>query len=287
MKFLPLTIERLQFRLAEDPEAVTGWFEARMQDYLTYDPKGSFAVEENGRMIGMVTTACYRQTGWIGWLYVTPSEWGHGLGAAIMKRAIDHIQSRGMKTVLLEAVVEAVSLYKRLGFVPQFNTQHYQLSAPAKDSAGEGGVTTVPIEKYPMTKLFAFDRRFFHDDRSRLLNVVMKNPLFKGFVAERDNRTVGYIAGTESKVSRQVGPFIVERDVDGDGAVRRALIREMLYQAAKPLYFRCPLVDPDRAAPLLAEGAQKVDYHTVRMYLGDPYSVEQPGVLSLGCPGKG
>jgi GNAT superfamily N-acetyltransferase len=287
MNFLPLTADRLRFRLAEDPEAVPGWFEARIQDYLTYDPDGSFALEKNGSIIGMVTTVCYQRTGWIGWLYVTPSERGHGLGEMLMRRAIDHILSRRIHTVLLEAVVEAVSLYKRLGCTAQFHTQHYQLSTLPEKVSDETGVSIVPVRTYATTRLAAFDQRFFHEDRARLLDVVRRNFLFSGFVAERSGQIAGYICGTESAAKWQVGPFIVDPYADLDGTVRQALIRALPGQSSKPLHFRCPLVESNQALPLEAEKAQKVDYHTVRMYFGKPHPGEQPGVLSLGCPGKG
>jgi len=97
----------------------------------------------------------------------------------------------------------------------------------------------------------------------------------------------GFLFLTEGSANRQVSPMLVLPAADQDGAGTRSLFAAAFEKATKPLYFRCPLVFRERSRRLEECGATKVDYHTVRMFLGQEYVVEREGVLSLGCPGKG
>ncbi len=120
-----------------------------------------------------------------------------------------------------------------------------------------------------------------------MLEIAMANRGFEGYVAARKGRMAGFLFLTEGLSNRQVSPMIVDPSVDRDGAVSRSLLAAAFEKSAKPLYFRCPLVFQERSRPLLECGATKVDYHTIRMFLGQEYQIEREGVLSLGCPGKG
>jgi GNAT superfamily N-acetyltransferase len=287
VQFVPLTSELLAFRIREDDEAVPGWFEDRLADYLRMEPAGCFALLESGRPIGMITTVCYQQIAWLGWLYVSKGKRGHGLGEQLMLRAISYAEGRGAKTVVLEAVVEAVPLYRRLGFKDQLRTQHYLLTAAKAPAAPATDIRITDMRSFDRQSLLALDRRFFHEDRKTVYEAALANPRFRGFVAERDDGPVGYLGGTMSAIEIQAGPFVVNPAGDQDNQAAGSLVAAMGSGRGLPLHFRCPLVDPDRANALVELGAEPVPYHTVRMYRGAPYPLEVNGVLSLGCPGKG
>ena len=204
-----------------------------------------------------------------------------------MQAGIEHLQAVGMKTLVLEAVVEAAPLYKRLGFVEQFPTQHYLLSPEGKTFAVAKEVAIVPATLDFLDQIAPFDARFFGQDRRRMFEIAMANKGLEGHVAVRDNRMAGFLFMTEGIANRQVSPMIVDPSEDRDGAVSRSLIAAAFEKSAKPLYFRCPLICQERSRRLLECGATKVDYHTIRMFLGAEYQLEREGVLSLGCPGKG
>ena len=132
-----------------------------------------------------------------------------------------------------------------------------------------------------------FDRSFFHEDRLGLFRIVIENPNFRGFVARQGGRIVGYLFVTEASENQQVGPLVVDLSHEHAQDITGALIREALKACPKPLYFRCSMLDNSSSNPLKELGAKRVDYHTVRMYLGESCQTERNGILSLGCPGKG
>ncbi len=287
MKIVPLTVPMLDFRTTEDNETEPDWFGPHITDLIGYNPDGCFALFDDRAIIGMVTTTFYRTIGWIGWLYVKNSARGHGYGERLMQRAIECLQEKGAGTVLLEAVVETVSLYRRLGFIEQFHTQHYRLMAGETKSSANDDIFVHDATAYSVSSIGEFDRRFFGQDRLTLLKRVMTNPNFEGFVAERAGRVAGMLFLTEAKNNRQVSPMIVDPDRDEGNVVSRTLTAAAFDRSDKPLYFRCPLVTSERCATLETLGAEKVAYHTVRMCLGQEYAPERAGVFSLGCPGKG
>lgn len=287
MEFVPLTIAALEFRLGEEPGTDREWFTARMRDYLAYDPDGCFALIDHGETVGMVTAVCYQTVGWLGWLYVAQGRRGQGLGEQLMRQGTGYCIRRGMRTIVLEAVVEAVSLYLRVGFRGQFRTQHYRVEKSLLRTSEAAGVQVREIVPEDLARIGKVDQRLFHQDRSRMLGILAANPLFRGWLAERDREVYGYLLLTEASGNCQVGPMVVTVASADGAAIASQLCRAAMDGSGKPLVIRCPLVTEDRANVLAALGAQPMDYHTVRMYAGEVYVPEDTKVLSLGCPGKG
>lgn len=287
MDLRPLALDHLDYRLNEERDLDAVWFVAHMADVKAFHPEGCFTLFSNDRPIGMITATPYQTIGWLGWLYVLEAHRGEGLGAGLMQAGIEHLKAVGVKTIVLEAVVEAVPLYKRLGFSEQFQTQHYLLSPEGLTFTVAEDVGIVPAAGSVLDRLAPFDFRFFGQDRRRMFEIAMANERFEGFVAARNGRMAGFLLLTEGSSNRQVSPMIVDPAGDFDGAVTRSLLAAAFEKSAKPLHFRCPLVYAERSRRLLECGAVKVDYHTVRMFLGREYAVEREGVLCLGCPGKG
>jgi GNAT superfamily N-acetyltransferase len=287
LELRPLELSHLGYRTVEDRELDVDWFIDHMADVIEYHPEGCFTLFSDNEPIGMITCTPYQTVGWLGWLYVLEKQRGRGLGAELMKAGIEHLRQTGMKTIVIEAVVEAVSLYKRLGFAEQFRTQHYLLSPERKTFRVADEVEIIPVEDRHIDVLAPFDYAFFRQDRRRLFQIAMRNKGFAGHMARRNGDPAGFLFMTEGSSNRQVSPLIVDPALDSDGAVARSLLAAAFEASSKPLYFRCPLARPERSRPLLECGASEVDYHTIRMFLGEEYSPEPEGVLSLGCPGKG
>ncbi len=287
MAIVPLTVDMLEFRLREEPGIDPQWFVPHIRDYLAYDADSCFALQDGGETIGMVTAVPYQTIGWLGWLYVAEKDRGRGLGEELMRRATGHLISRSMKSIVLEAVVEAVSLYKRVGFSEQFFTQHYKIHHDRFAPLDFAGVEVEPFRLKDLERLASFDQRFFHQNRRHVLGISAVNQHFEGWVARIGGEIAGYLFATEASHDRQVGPLVVDPAAADSAVLASALVSATFAAGEKPLHLRCPLIHPDRSQPLLTIGAGEVDYHTVRMFLGDLYPLESPGVLCLGCPGRG
>jgi GNAT superfamily N-acetyltransferase len=287
MEIRKLTTEMLSFRLGADPEIDSDWFVAHLSDIIRCDPDGCFALCDGESVVGMITSTTYTNIAWLGWLFVLEKYRFRGYGEKLMRTAIEHVRLRGASTVLLEADVRAMTLYKRLGFIEQFHTRHYTLSRREFECGSSEGVDVTSIGLSDLNAIGEFDRRFFNEDRQRLFEVVSANPNFRGFLAKVGSETVGFMFLTEATVNQQVSPLIVDLSHSLSHAAERILVREALKTCGKPLYFRLPMLTERYDDQLERLGAKPVYYHTVRMYLGSPYKAEREGVLSLGCPGKG
>ncbi|UCG60902.1 MAG: GNAT family N-acetyltransferase [Candidatus Zixiibacteriota bacterium] len=287
MEIKNLTREMLEFRLGNDPEIDTEWFVAHLDDVIRNDPDGCFALCDDNRVIGMITSTVYQEIGWLGWLFVLEQHRLSGLGEQLMRQGIDYIRSRGVKTTLLEADLKATSLYERLGFERQFKTQHFILSR-GELKAGRRVLAEIrPVTDGDLEQVVLFDREYFHQDRLNMFRTVFANPGFRGWVGRVEGKTSGYMFVTEATENQQVSPLVIDPSPELAEEVAGGLIREAFKACPKPLYFRCPMVADDRADTLRELGATEVNYYTMRMFLGESYKTERKGVLSLGCPGKG
>ena len=287
MELRLLTSEMFSFRLAEENLFDPDWFIPHLDDIIRYHPDGCFALLHNHHPVGMITSTPYRNVGWLGWLYVSKDHRLCGLGERLMQAGIDHLNGLGIGTIIIEAVVEAVSLYRRIGFREQFHTGHYQLDPDKFTSHPHEQIAVHRMTDERLRELAAFDRRFFHEDRLRFFEIVAENKNFEGYLAETDGRICGFLFLTQTSRNRQVSPMVVDPQENRGTAIASALFRAAFDVSDKPLYFRCPMVDMERSRILVQLGATAVDYHTVRMVLGSEYPLERVGVLSLGCPGKG
>ena len=122
MEIRNLTSEMLQFRLGQDPDIDPDWFVAHLNDVIRFNPDGCFGLLDGDDVIGMITSTVYQQVGWLGWLFVLEKYRQGGLGARLMEKGIEHIQSRGVSTVLLEADVKAISISVRFSTPLSLNT---------------------------------------------------------------------------------------------------------------------------------------------------------------------
>lgn len=184
-----------------------GWFEV----FLAHDPRGCFVLEVDGVPAGMVTTTCYAQTAWIGYLIVSPDQRRRGLGTRLMTRALDHITAAGIRTVRLDADPPGMNIYRRLGFVEEYESLRFRLEAPRECPP----TSAAPLTFEQLDAVADLDRAAFGDDRARLLRLLV--PCAEaGFVVERDGRVAGYVLAIPTTAGVHVGPCVA---ADPDVAV--------------------------------------------------------------------
>jgi GNAT superfamily N-acetyltransferase len=104
---------------------------------LELGPHGCFVAEYEGRVVGTVTIACFeRKLAWIGMMLVHPDFQGRGIGRKLMSRALDHLASKSIVTIKLDATPQGRPLYEKLGFVAEWPLArwicHHQESDPAE-----------------------------------------------------------------------------------------------------------------------------------------------------------
>jgi GNAT superfamily N-acetyltransferase len=99
-----------------------GWnqTEADWRQLITASPDGCFVAVGPDSIVGTVTTITYAgRLAWVGMVLVAPRCRGRGIGTALLKRAIAHLDARGVRSIKLDATPAGKPLYDRLGFVSE------------------------------------------------------------------------------------------------------------------------------------------------------------------------
>ncbi|MFQ6090473.1 MAG: GNAT family N-acetyltransferase, partial [Candidatus Bipolaricaulia bacterium] len=149
-----------------------GWGNSRddFERLLAYEPEGCFIAEEGGKPAGMVTTTSYGKLGWIGCLIVEPERQRRGIGTELMRQAIQYLQERGVETIRLDAVQQAVPLYRRLGFVEECRSLRFHGAG-----SGYAAPDVASMEPSHLEDVFQLDAYCFGADRSRVLYRVFQD----------------------------------------------------------------------------------------------------------------
>lgn len=198
-----MTADDLDF--AADQTAREGWASGTrdFELYLDHDPDGCFVAREEGRRVGMVTTTRYPSSGWIGNLIVAPEFRSRGVGRALMVHGIAHLEAAGVETIRLDGDPPGIPLYLSLGFVDEWQSLRFRWSGAAGDLSGQ----VERLEREDLARVSAFDRRFFGDDRSRLLGLFLGKS-HRVYKIEGEDEIRGYLMATRSDLGLRIGPCV-------------------------------------------------------------------------------
>lgn len=94
------------------------------------NPEGIFVWEDNGAIIGYITTRVDRESriGWIPNMAVVPGYQGKGIGKALLERADDYLRREGMLVARIETLEQnsvGQHLYPKMGYVEVARQVHY------------------------------------------------------------------------------------------------------------------------------------------------------------------
>jgi GNAT superfamily N-acetyltransferase len=183
---------------------------------LAISPDGCFVVEDGGTRAGILTTAVYGDVAWVGNIIVAPQKRGRGLGASIIRHALEHLERAGVRSVRLWAYPHTVALYERFGFRTDgrrsVRVLGYAEGGAATDLVALPGRGRVfPTTAVNWRDVLPFDRQRFGSDRTRVLEVIATGPDHPGFLARgKDGKLVGYLLATRSPKGCEVGPWVVD-----------------------------------------------------------------------------
>jgi GNAT superfamily N-acetyltransferase len=150
--------------------------------------------EASGELAGVAAGAVFAGTGWVGGVAVVPGHRRAGLGGALTEAVVEHLEARGVTTVLLHATALGRPVYERLGFVPE--TAYLTLTGPTlargSDRPGDHPGRAAGIRAgraADLEAVLALDRAATGEDRRRLLTALWPAG---GLVATGDGRPLGY-----------------------------------------------------------------------------------------------
>jgi GNAT superfamily N-acetyltransferase len=123
---------------------------------IFYEPGGCFVASIGGEDVGMVGSIGYGEVGYLGNLIVLPGHRGRGIGAALMKEAIEHLLESGVRSIRLDSVPKAIPLYERLGFKEESLSLRFTGLATETGSTGCGR-----MRESDLPEVSDLDLRFF------------------------------------------------------------------------------------------------------------------------------
>ena len=223
---------------------------------------GCLVAFDGSTRVGIATCISYGKVGWFGNLIVKEKYRRKGVGGLLVKQALAHMTSRGVKTVGLYAYPGLVDFYSGLGFTrdDDFSVLHAEnlcsLSAERLPIVGPDDVRDV----------CAFDLGCFVGDRKRLLESVILEGGNLAFFKREKGEVVGYVAATVYEKVAWVGPLVAHA---GRVDVAVALVKAVLAPLAGKGVYAVVGKGETGLSDVFFDFGFKEDFDVVRMFLGE------------------
>ncbi len=248
---------------------------------LALSPDGCFAAERARRVVGVLTTTTYDGLAFLGAVIVAPELRGKGVGKEMMEAALAHLKATGVRTVRLNAYLNAIPFYERLGFHREYEVIRWHGSAKAGDAVR--GIRPIRAEDH--SGLARMDARYFGANRQELIARLAEEFPGTFLVAEHRGRLRGFIVGNPSGGACEIGPWVVE---PGSGRVSEDLCRALIDSAGASAV---ALSGPSPNGALLEfvrETGFKEVFRALRMWWGaNEFPGDPAGIWAVGGLEKG
>jgi hypothetical protein len=132
-----------------------------------------------------------------------------GIGRALLRQAIQHLDSRGVPCLKLDATPQGKPLYEKLGFVDEYEIERWELKRePPEPKSG------APARHF--AEILQLDREVFGADRSALLQALGEAAPEFVEVLVGPTGVSAYSFGRHGSHSDQLGPWVA-KDESGAG----------------------------------------------------------------------
>jgi ribosomal protein S18 acetylase RimI-like enzyme len=270
---------------AYETTKIEGWNYPKKDILLmfNYNPSGCFIAEVNSKQAGHVFSVNYGRLGWIGLLIVRAEYQRKGIGTLLMKKAIDHLLSNGVETVRLEAVPAIATMYRKLGFVDEYDSLRFVGVNIKIDSATSSKVKLV--EKQMISEIAEFDAEYFGANRIKVLNSLYHDNPKLCFVSYAGSKIDGYMMCRKAEKGYRVGPWVCR--AEKPQTARELLIKCMKTVEENAKLYVGVLAVNEKAVEILRGFSFEQYSKSIRMRFGKELEEHVKGVFSIGGPEKG
>jgi GNAT superfamily N-acetyltransferase len=278
----PMTVRDVPLGMRLKEQAGWNQTEADWRRFLDLEPDGCFVGDLDGVAAATLTTCTFGPVAWIAMVLVDQPLRGRGLAKALLAHALDFLDSRGVRSVRLDATSLGQPLYEKLGFVVEYELARYQGILPPRGSTPRPpGVDPEPLRAEHLEGLCRLDGAGTGTDRRKLLlRLLVESP---GAVkAVQDGGEVpGFIMARDGSRALQIGPCVAS------AAAGPVLLRDAWWRyAGRPVYVDVPTGNTAAAALTEAAGLT-VQRRFLRMCRGPSVGERPEQLWASSGPEKG
>jgi ribosomal protein S18 acetylase RimI-like enzyme len=229
-----MTLADLPAAMRLKTQALWNQTAADWRRFLAMQPDGCFVAEQSGGVVATAVACAFGPVAWLAMVLVDGSLRGRGIGTALVRHALAHLDQTGVRSVRLDATPLGQPLYEKLGFEPEYVLQRYEgVLPPASGNwpRHEPSATRAARpEDYPL--LCEFDSTIAGADRSKfLVRLFREQPDALRWMGE-PSEAAGYATVRLGSDALQLGPCAANGDAGGilltDAARRHAGKRAVL-----------------------------------------------------------
>ena len=185
-----------------------GWNQiaADWQRMLLLEPGGCFVAERDGEVVGTTLCCTFGPIAWIAMVIVREDQRGCGLGRELVRTALDYARQTGVNTVRLDATRLGEAVYRKLGFVPQFELVRMGgivCTSAASHSPVHQIANAEPAQFEEIIHLDHFGTR---TDRGKLLRRLFSE-WSPRIALSSAGQIDGFLATRQGRLSTQFGPM--------------------------------------------------------------------------------
>ncbi|MBS7614875.1 GNAT family N-acetyltransferase [Candidatus Bathyarchaeota archaeon] len=186
-------------------------WEATEEDFefmMSLEPNGCFVLYHDSERIGIATTISFEQVGWLGNVIVSERHRGKGGGSLIVRKAIDYLTNKGVKTIGLYSYIDRIPFYTRLGF--KFDSKFIVMRGNTFYEPAECPIKTASKDDLPAIE--CLDRKCFGGSRVRLLERILFDQPNICYVYKNASNLVGYAVTKVTDEKSEIGPLVCQRE---------------------------------------------------------------------------
>lgn len=211
--------------------AAEGWNQTEMDWRFLISGRQNVCLvaEEDGKIAGTATALVHPPgLAWIGMVLVDKQMRGKGIGRMLMSHIINRLNH--LESIKLDATPAGLPLYRKLGFIEEYNLYRMTNAAFTGISESSPGCAE-KIDKANIASVLQSDRIIFGSDRSTLLNYLLENKPGNAFAVFNSGKTEAYIFGRTGMKYSYIGPAC---GVKSD-PVKQIIEKVMVSNSGKPM----------------------------------------------------
>jgi GNAT superfamily N-acetyltransferase len=236
--------------------------EEDFEGMMKLEPAGCFITFDDVKRIGIATTISFENLGWLGNVIVSEKYRGRGVGALLVKHALDYLENKHVETVGLYAYVSKIPFYQKLGF--KYDSEFTYL---------KGTAVSLPIKECTreaveddLEKIINLDQCCFGASRSKLLKPIFLDTENLCQIAVEDKRVIGFIIAKRYPGGAEVGPLVC-REERNDVAMK--LLKNILNQLRGSMVSMCVPKKETRILKKLVKWGLSEAFPVARMFYGE------------------